>query len=108
MPGQDSGDFTRNSESTDHNNHDGVRGADPNPTRDTRSPRVIIWQGALPPTDLDFIEADHTIVAASSKALNTEGEATAPPKRKYIRKVYEKTCLSARNRALEQDKGDGD
>jgi hypothetical protein len=40
--GQDSGDFTGNSESTDYNDCDGVRGADPNPTRDTCSPRVII------------------------------------------------------------------
>jgi hypothetical protein len=42
MPGQDSGDFTKNSKSTNHNDRDGVRGADSNPTRDTRSPRVII------------------------------------------------------------------
>jgi hypothetical protein len=29
MPGQDSGDFTRNSKSTDHNDCDSVDGADP-------------------------------------------------------------------------------
>jgi hypothetical protein len=40
--GQDSGDFTRNSKSTDYNDRDGVGGADLNLTRDTRSPRVII------------------------------------------------------------------
>jgi hypothetical protein len=42
MPGQNNRDFTRNSKSTNYNDCDGVRGADPNPTRDTRSPRVII------------------------------------------------------------------
>jgi len=38
MPGQDSGDFTGNSESTDHNDRDSISGADPQPTRNTRSP----------------------------------------------------------------------
>jgi hypothetical protein len=108
MPGQDSGDFTRNSESTNYNNCNDIRGVDSNLTRDTCSPQVIIWQGASPLTNLDFIEADYIIVAAPSKALNIEGEATTPLKRKYIYKVYKKTRLSARNRALEQDKGDGD
>jgi hypothetical protein len=98
---QNNRDFTRNSKSTNYNNRDGVKGADPNPTRDTRSPWVIIWQGALPPTNLDFIEADYTIVAAPSKALNIEEEATTLLKQKYVRKVYKKTYLSARNRALE-------
>jgi hypothetical protein len=41
--GQDSGDFTRNSKSTDHNDRDGVRGVDLNLTRDTCFPWVIIW-----------------------------------------------------------------
>jgi hypothetical protein len=42
MPGQNSGDFTGNSKSTNYNDCDGVKGADPNLTRDTYSPRVII------------------------------------------------------------------
>jgi hypothetical protein len=98
--GQDSRDFTRNSKSTNHNDRDGIR-ADLNLTRDMRSPRVIIWQGALLLTNLGFIKADYTIVAAPSKALNTKGETTTLLKQKYIRKVYKKTYLSARNRALE-------
>jgi hypothetical protein len=36
--GQDSRDFTGNSESTDYNDCDGVGGVDLNLTRDTRSP----------------------------------------------------------------------
>jgi hypothetical protein len=36
--GQNNRDFTRNSKSTNHNNRDGVKGVNPNPTRDTRSP----------------------------------------------------------------------
>jgi hypothetical protein len=38
MLGQDSRDFTRNSESTNHNDYNSVGGADPQPTRNTRSP----------------------------------------------------------------------
>jgi hypothetical protein len=95
MPRQDNGDFTRNSESTDHNDRDSIGGVDPQSTGNTRSPQVIIWQGASPLTNLDFIEADQTTNAAPSKALNIKGEATAPLKRKYIRKVYKKTRSSA-------------
>jgi hypothetical protein len=40
--GQNSGDFTRNSESTDYNNYDSIEGADPNLTRDIYFPWVII------------------------------------------------------------------
>jgi hypothetical protein len=36
--GQDSGDFTRNNESTNYNNHNSVGRADPQPIRNTRSP----------------------------------------------------------------------
>jgi hypothetical protein len=42
IPRQNSGDFTRNNKSTNYNDRDGVKGADPNLTKDTRSPRVII------------------------------------------------------------------
>jgi hypothetical protein len=38
IPGQDSRDFTKNSESTNHNDRDSIGGADPQPTRNTRSP----------------------------------------------------------------------
>jgi hypothetical protein len=106
--GQNNRDFTRNSKSTNYNDRNNIEGADPNLTRDTRSPWVIIWQGALLLINLDFIKADYTIVAPPSKVLNIEEEATALLKRKYVRKVYKKTRLSTRNRALEQNKGDGD
>jgi hypothetical protein len=106
--GQNNRDFTRNSKSTNYNDRNNIEEADPNLTRDTRSPWVIIWQGALLLINLDFIKADYTIVAPPSKVLNIEEEATALLKRKYVRKVYKKTRLSTRNRALEQNKGDGD
>jgi hypothetical protein len=123
MPAQDSGDFTGNSESTDHNDRDSDGRADPTPTEDTRSPQAIIWQGASPPTDLSFTEADQTTSVDPSEVLtdaeeettivvahpsDPKGATNAKPKRKYVRKTYEKTRSSSRNRGPKHDKGDGD
>jgi hypothetical protein len=115
MPAQDSGDITGNSESTVYNDRDSEGGADPTPTENTRSPQVIIWQGAPPQPDLSFSEADQTTTVDPSEAeteaeegsiitvanpLDLKGVINAKPKRKYVRKTWEKTRSSSRNRGL--------